>query len=85
MLHSTLTIEDLLFAIMVALVADRQAVQVTSITKGSGQVFQVTVAPIDVGKIIGKDGRTATSIRGLLSAMGAAAKTRYRLEIMTRG
>jgi len=78
------TIEDLLFGITIALVDDRNEVQVTSVTKASGTVFQVTVAPTDVGKIIGKDGRTAMSIRTLLSAIGVATKTRYRLEIVTR-
>jgi uncharacterized protein len=79
------TIEDLLFGITVALVDDRNEVQVTSVTKASGTVFQVSVAPTDVGKVIGKDGRTARSIRTLLSARGVATKTRYKLEIISRG
>ena len=78
------TIEEFLRRIIVALVDDRNEVQVSSATKPSGTIFQVTVAPTDVGKIIGKDGRTAGSIRGLLSAMGIAAKTRYRLDIIAR-
>jgi predicted RNA-binding protein YlqC (UPF0109 family) len=79
-----LTVEDLLFGITIALVDDKNEVRVTSEIKASGTVFQVTVAPTDVGKIIGKDGRTAKSIRTLLSAMGVATKTLYRLEIVTR-
>jgi predicted RNA-binding protein YlqC (UPF0109 family) len=47
-------------------VDDRNEVQVTSVTKLSATVFQVTVAPTDVGKIIGKDGRTAKSIRNII-------------------
>jgi predicted RNA-binding protein YlqC (UPF0109 family) len=77
-------IEELLFGIIAALVDDRSEVQVKSATKASGTIFRVTVAPTDVGKIIGKDGRTAGSIRGLLSAMGIAAKTRYGLDIVTK-
>jgi uncharacterized protein len=79
-----LTIEELLFGIIITLVDDRNEVRLTSVTKVSGRVFQVTVAPTDVGKVIGKGGRTATSIRGVLSAMGNAAKKRYGLEIVTR-
>lgn len=79
-----LTIEELLVGIVCALVDDRSEVQVISQTKISTKIFQVTVAPGDVGKIIGKNGRTATSIRGLLSAIGLAAKTRYSLEIVTK-
>jgi hypothetical protein len=48
------TLEDLLFRITIALVDDRNNVQVRSVTKASGTVFQVTVAPTDVGKVIGK-------------------------------
>jgi predicted RNA-binding protein YlqC (UPF0109 family) len=77
------TVEHLLFGITIALVDDTDEVQVTSVTKVSGTVFQVTVAPTSMGKIIGKDGRTATSIRTLLLAIRIATKTRYRLEIAT--
>jgi predicted RNA-binding protein YlqC (UPF0109 family) len=79
-----LTVEELLLGIVHALVDDRNEVQVTSKTRLSSTIFQVTVAASEVGKIIGKNGRTATSIRGLLSAMGVAAKTRYGLDIITR-
>ena len=79
------TVEELVLGITVALVDDRNEVQVTSVTKVSGTVFQVSVAPTDMGKVIGKDGRTATSIRTLLSAIGVATKTRYKLEIFTKG
>jgi hypothetical protein len=79
-----LTIEELLLGIVSALVDDRNEVQVTSETKRSSKIFHVTVAASDAGKIIGKNGRTATSIRGLLSAMGIAAKMRYGLEISAR-
>jgi len=47
-------------------------------------VFHVIVAPSDVGKIIGKNGRIAGSIRMLLNAMGVAAKTQYGLNIVVR-
>jgi uncharacterized protein len=77
-----LTVEELLVGIVNALVDDRSEVQVTSKTRASGRIFQVTVAASDVEKIIGRNGRT-TSIRGLLSAMGVAAKTRYGLDIVT--
>jgi predicted RNA-binding protein YlqC (UPF0109 family) len=75
-----LTIEELLFGIVSALVDNRNDVQVSSKTELAGKIFQVTVTASEAGKIIGKNGRTATSIRGLLSAMGVAAKTRYGLE-----
>ena len=79
-----LSLEDLLFGMTIALVDEKDEVRVTSVTRVSTTVFQVTVAPTDVGKMIGKDGLTAKSIRTLLSATGVATKTLYRLEIVTR-
>ena len=79
-----LKVEELLLGIVHALVDDRTQVQVTSKTRLSGRIFQVNVAASDVGKIIGKNGRTATAIRGVLSAMGVAVKMRYGLDIVTR-
>jgi uncharacterized protein len=44
-------------------------------------VLEVAVAPTEAGQIIGKEGRTARSIRTLLASMGGTAKTRYSLDI----
>ena len=79
-----LTVDELLLGIVLALVDDRSGVQVTSKTTLAGRIFEVSVAAHDVGKIIGKSGRTATAIRALLSAMGIAVKMRYGLDIVAR-
>jgi len=51
--------------------------------KGEGStVYELKVAPDDVGKVIGKQGRTARSIRTLLSAMGTKLNRRFSLEIL---
>jgi len=81
---SDLNIEGLVHRIVVALVDDPNEVQVTSGATETGTVFYVAVAPSDVGKIIGKNGRIAGSIRVLLSAMGVAAKTQYGLNIVVK-
>jgi uncharacterized protein len=78
---SDLNIEGIVCRIVVALVDDPNEVQVT--TK-AGTVFHVTVAPSDVGKIIGRNGRIAGSIRVLLTAMGITAKTQYVLNIVIK-
>jgi predicted RNA-binding protein YlqC (UPF0109 family) len=80
-MQTGLGIEELVLKIIVALVDEPNEVHITSNTTGSGTMFQVTVAPTDVGKIIGKSGRAACSIRTLLCAMGVAAKKRYELDI----
>jgi predicted RNA-binding protein YlqC (UPF0109 family) len=79
-----LNVEGLLLRILFVLVDDPNEVQVISDTSEAGTVFRVTVAPPDAGKIIGKNGRIASSLRVLLSAMGVAAKTQYSLNIVVK-
>ncbi|MGA2182839.1 MAG: KH domain-containing protein [Bryobacteraceae bacterium] len=45
-------------------------------------VLELRVAPSDLGKVIGKQGRTARSIRTLLGAAGMKLNRRFQLEIL---
>jgi len=45
-------------------------------------VLELRVAPTDLGKVIGKQGRTARSIRTLLGAAGMKLNRRFQLEIL---
>jgi len=45
-------------------------------------VIELEVAESDVGKVIGRQGRTARALRALLSAAGHRAQKRYQLEII---
>jgi len=45
-------------------------------------VIELEVAENDVGKVIGRQGRTARALRSLLSAAGHRARKRYSLEII---
>ena len=45
-------------------------------------VIELEVAESDVGKVIGRQGRTARALRALLSAAGHRARKRYSLEII---
>ena len=45
-------------------------------------VLELRVAPDDLGKVIGRQGRTAKSIRTLLGAAGMKLKKRFTLEIL---
>lgn len=65
---------QLVTQIVLALVDTPGAVTVEAKAKGEGTVFSVRVAPEDAGKVIGKQGRNARSIRTLL----AAASMKYR-------
>ena len=49
---------------------------------GGEQVVELEVAETDLGKIIGRHGRTAKALRTLLSATGVRTNTRYDLEIL---
>ncbi len=75
-------IESLLLRIIRVLVDKSNEVTVKSVTADTGTIFQVSVAPSDVGKVIGKDGRMARALRILLSEFGLCRKTRFGLNIV---
>lgn len=66
-----------------ALVDAPDDVSVQAADEGNGEtVLELRVAPGDLGKVIGKQGRTARSIRTILGAAGMKAKHRFTLEIL---
>ncbi len=67
------------------LVDKPDSVQLTQDEKEANKVvFQLKVDPDDVGKVIGRKGRTANAIRTLLSAVAAREGKRAILEIVDR-
>ena len=67
-----------------ALVDQPDAVFVTAINGSHTSIVELRVAKEDIGKIIGKQGRTADALRTLLNAASSKAKTRSRLEIIEK-
>ena len=65
-----------------ALVDAPADVQVTPVEDGDSTVLELRVAQTDLGKVIGKQGRTAKSIRTILGAASMKLKKRYTLEII---
>jgi uncharacterized protein len=59
-------VKDLLEFLARELVDDPDAVEVTEGSDDRGQVLTLTVAPEDMGKVIGKGGRTARALRALV-------------------
>ncbi len=57
-------------------------VKVTAVEDGDATVLELRVALTDLGKVIGKQGRTAKSIRTILGAASMKLKKRYTLEII---
>ena len=65
-----------------ALVDEPDQVQVTAVDGEEATVLELSVSPNDLGKVIGKQGRTARSIRTILGAAGMKLKRRFTLEIL---
>jgi predicted RNA-binding protein YlqC (UPF0109 family) len=74
--------KDLIKHIAQALVDKPDEVAVTEVEGNQTSVLELKVAKEDLGKIIGKQGRTARAIRTILSAASAKLKKRTVLEII---
>ncbi|WP_298067586.1 KH domain-containing protein [uncultured Mailhella sp.] len=74
--------KDLLEYIAKTLVDDPDQVVIREAEGEQGTVLELEVAQEDLGKIIGKQGRTARAIRTLLGAVSAKTKKRVMLEII---
>lgn len=65
-----------------ALVDDLEAVQVTEVEGERVTIIELRVAAGDLGKVIGKQGRTARAMRTILNANATKLKRRAVLEIV---
>ena len=74
--------KDLITAIVQAIVDQPEEVKVNEIAGEHTSVLELRVAKTDMGKVIGKRGRTAQAIRTILSAASGKAGKRYMLEIV---
>ncbi len=74
--------KDLIKSIAQALVDRPEAVEVSEVEGEQTSVFELKVAKDDVGKIIGKQGRTAHAIRTIFDAASAKIKKRSVFEII---
>jgi predicted RNA-binding protein YlqC (UPF0109 family) len=74
--------KDLVTRIAKALVDNPEEVVVTEIKGAQSSVLELKVAKEDIGKIIGKHGRTVVAIRTILSAASMKLKKRYILDLL---
>jgi predicted RNA-binding protein YlqC (UPF0109 family) len=65
-----------------ALVDSPDSVSVEAIHEGDSTVIRLRVAPSDIGKVIGKQGRTARSLRTILAAASMKLRCRFALDIV---
>jgi len=74
--------KELVQEIAKALVDHPEAVQVRAVEGEQVTVLELRVHPEDLGKVIGRQGRTAKSIRTILGAAGMKLRKRFTLEIL---
>ena len=74
--------KELISFIVAKLVDEPDAVEVVEREEGDTVIIELRVAKDDLGKVIGKQGRTAKAMRSLLSAAAGKLEKRSRLEIL---
>ena len=74
--------KDLLELMAKALVDKPDTVKVDEVPEGDATVLELHVDPEDVGKIIGKQGRTVRALRTILDAAGQKFEKRYEVEVI---
>lgn len=75
-------LKDLIDQIIKAIVDHPEEVEVNEIRGERTTVIELRVASSDIGKVIGRQGRTANAIRAILTAAGMKLGKRYVLEIL---
>lgn len=68
--------------IVKSLVDESDNVDIREVERNGSTLIEVRVAPSDVGKIIGKQGKTIRALRSLVRIAGAKKNRRYQLEIV---
>lgn len=65
-----------------AIVGQPDAVEVSEISNGRNVIIEVRVAESDIGRLIGREGRTVKAIRSLLYYAGQKQGKRFQLDIL---
>ena len=76
------SLKEVVETIAKVLVDSPDEVAVNEVDGEATTVLELRVAPQDLGKVIGKQGRTARAMRTLLRAAGMKMKKRFTLEIL---
>ena len=74
--------KDILETIILNLVDNKEAVEIKELNGEKSVVFEVKVAEGDMGKIIGKQGRLAKSIRNVIKAVASKEQKRVSVEFI---
>lgn len=74
--------KEILELIIKNLVDDKESISINEIKNDKNVVLQVKVASAEMGKIIGKQGRVAKSIRGIMKAIAIKEHVRVNVEFL---
>jgi predicted RNA-binding protein YlqC (UPF0109 family) len=74
--------KDLIKRIVKSLVDNQEQVKISQVDGDHTLILQVSVAKVDIGKVIGKQGRTAQAIRDILRAASGRVKKHIVFEIL---
>ena len=74
--------KELLIYIVKSIVENKDAVEVAEVENETSIVYKITVAPDDIGRIIGKQGRIAQSIRSIAKAATPLGQKKTIVDIM---
>ena len=74
--------KELIEFIVKALVDDPSSIEITEVIGDKITIYELRAAKSDIGKVIGKRGRTAGAIRTILNAVSARQGKRAVLEII---
>jgi predicted RNA-binding protein YlqC (UPF0109 family) len=75
-------VRELIEFLAKSLVDDPDEVRVRGHERDQQTILELEVAPADLGKVIGRQGRTARAIRAVLNAAGQKTRRRYSLDIL---
>jgi len=75
-------VKELIEFLAHSLVDEPDEVEVRTRNRDQATVLELMVAPNDLGKVIGRQGRTARAMRTLLAAAGNKQRRRYILDIL---
>lgn len=77
-------LRETLTTVILAIIDNQELLEITSKEVDSSLSFEVKVGPEDVGKIIGKKGRIANSIRTVMKAAGAKLSTKVMVSVYNK-
>lgn len=74
--------KEILESILKNLVENDNAISINQVEKEKLTIFEVKVAPEDMGRVIGKEGKIAKAIRNILRAIGAREHKKVTVEFI---